>query len=356
MILKECFTDEFIESKAGTNVEKKKIYEKVVYAFCLLEKLSNLKLDFVFKGGTSLMLLLEEFNRFSVDIDILMAKCHIQNIDEVILKLKDDIFIEVEEDLRKPSEIIKKHYKFYFKSIYAKDEKLSYVLLDIVFDDLKYKDVSSFEIASHYIKVTYPLLKVKIPSIDEMIGDKLTAFAPKTIGILYKQKSPFVSKNIEIVKQLYDVSKLLNKMTNLENVKNTYDKVAEVQRKNRLLEISNEECLYDSINACKLIISQGKFGGTIEEYNQLMKGYEGFKDFVINRFEYAEFLKCATLVYILCIKLLYNIEFTEEEKPINSFVGRRYKLILMSIGEELYGELMKAIFVENSIVLEKKAS
>lgn len=74
MILKECFTDSFIESRAGTNIHKKRIYEKVVHAFYLLEKLSNENIEFVFKGGTSLMLLINELNRFSVDIDILMNK------------------------------------------------------------------------------------------------------------------------------------------------------------------------------------------------------------------------------------------------------------------------------------------
>ncbi len=39
MVLQKCFTDEFISSKVGNNLEKKKIYEKVVYAFYLLEKL-----------------------------------------------------------------------------------------------------------------------------------------------------------------------------------------------------------------------------------------------------------------------------------------------------------------------------
>ena len=58
MILKECFTDEFIASHAGNNIDKKRIYEKVVHAFYLLEKLANTVLPFIFKGGTSLMLLL----------------------------------------------------------------------------------------------------------------------------------------------------------------------------------------------------------------------------------------------------------------------------------------------------------
>lgn len=69
---KECFTNEFIEERAGTNIHRKRTYEKVVHAFNLLERLARENIDFIFKGGTSLMLLLNEFNRFSVDIDILM--------------------------------------------------------------------------------------------------------------------------------------------------------------------------------------------------------------------------------------------------------------------------------------------
>lgn len=356
MILKECFGDDFIKSKAGNNIEKKKIYEKVVYAFCLLEKLAKLDIDFVFKGGTSLMLLLDEFNRFSIDIDILMEKSFKANIDDKILSLNDDVFLKIEPDERRMTEIIKKHYKFYYKSIYSKDDCLSYILLDIVFDDLKYNGLRVATIESNFVKTSDPLLKVKIPSIDEMIGDKLTAFAPKTIGILYKQRSALFSKNIEIIKQLYDVSKLMNKISNINTVKSTYCKVANIQRKNRLLDVNNEECLNDSINACKLIISEGKVGGTTEEYNQLKKGYEGFKNFIVGKFEYSDFIKCAVRVYILFIKLLYNQEFTEEEKPKNCFIGRRSKLIMMSVGKGLYEELMKAIYVENNYILDMEVS
>ncbi len=45
-----------------------------------------------------------------------------------------------------------------------------------------------------------------------MLGDKLTAFAPNTIGILYKRPNQFFSKHVEIIKQLYDVAKLYDKM------------------------------------------------------------------------------------------------------------------------------------------------
>lgn len=60
------------------NIEKRKVkadpllVEKNIHAFHLLEKLIEIELDFVFKGGTALILLLDKPIKFSIDIDISM--------------------------------------------------------------------------------------------------------------------------------------------------------------------------------------------------------------------------------------------------------------------------------------------
>lgn len=348
MIKIECFTNEFIEEKAGTNIHRKRTYEKVVHAFYLLERLARENINFIFKGGTSLMLLLNEFNRFSVDIDILMDKGQETNITEIIMGYEDEVFIKIEEDKRKPADIIKKHFKFYYNSIYLNTENdMPYVLLDIVFDEFKYSNLQSVAIESHFIKTTNPLLQVKIPSIDEMLGDKLTAFAPNTIGILYRRTNQFYSKHVEIIKQLYDISKLYDNMKNIEIVKETYHNVADVQIKNRGLFITQDECLKDSIEACKLLLTEGKTGGSLEDYFILKKGYEGFKNFIVHDFKFQELLVMASKVYILCINILYGRLSDEEAKPVNTFIGKKYKYIRQNIGVDLYRQLMKACEEEN---------
>jgi len=74
MIREKCFTDEWLggfkKQKDHRRIDKI-ILEKMIYALNLLERLKNNGLDFIFKGGTSLLLLLEEGNRFSIDIDII---------------------------------------------------------------------------------------------------------------------------------------------------------------------------------------------------------------------------------------------------------------------------------------------
>lgn len=349
MILQKCFTDEFITSRAGKDIYKKKIYEKVVYAFYLLEKLANLNYDFVFKGGTALMLLLNTFNRFSVDIDILTNPKNEHGICDDVYNFKDDRFLRVEEDRRKPVDIIKRHFKFYYKSIYDinNESEESYVLLDIVFDDVQYTGLIKHKINSHFVEIDNPYLEVSIPSIDEMLGDKLTAFAPKTIGILYKRPNEYRSKHVEIIKQLYDISKLYDSMNDIEVVKETYKMVAAVQIKNRNLNINYKDSLVDTINTCKLIITQNKKGTDNDNYAILKKGYEGFKHFTVHNFMFQELINSAVKTYILSISILYDDELNIEEKPINTFIGRDWKYVLQSVGKELYSLLMRSCYIEN---------
>lgn len=50
------------------------LLEKTIGALYLLENLVNEGLEFIFKGGTSLVLLLNDLKRFSVDVDIITRR------------------------------------------------------------------------------------------------------------------------------------------------------------------------------------------------------------------------------------------------------------------------------------------
>lgn len=89
MIKEHCFTDEWLEGfrkqKDHRRIDKI-ILEKMIYALHLLEQLKSNGLDFVFKGGTSLVLLIEEGNRFSIDIDII-SKTKRKELESILLKV-----------------------------------------------------------------------------------------------------------------------------------------------------------------------------------------------------------------------------------------------------------------------------
>lgn len=73
MIDKKCFTTEWIAQKSiELNYSDKNLIEKVIRAFALLDMLASSGCPFHFKGGSSLMLLLNDStHRLSIDIDIM---------------------------------------------------------------------------------------------------------------------------------------------------------------------------------------------------------------------------------------------------------------------------------------------
>lgn len=69
MIKEHCFTEEWLNGFKKQKDHKridKIILEKMIYALHLLEQLKANGLDFIFKGGTSLVLLLEGFNPYGI--------------------------------------------------------------------------------------------------------------------------------------------------------------------------------------------------------------------------------------------------------------------------------------------------
>jgi len=73
MISERTYSKEHINSiKAKYKNLDISIIERTIFALELLESLVKVKLPFVFKGGTSLLLLLDESYRLSTDIDILV--------------------------------------------------------------------------------------------------------------------------------------------------------------------------------------------------------------------------------------------------------------------------------------------
>ena len=72
MLSKNNFTEEHIRSLQTESRRDPLLLERCVYAFGLLEAITIVGMPFVFKGGTSLMLLLEHPLRLSTDIDIIV--------------------------------------------------------------------------------------------------------------------------------------------------------------------------------------------------------------------------------------------------------------------------------------------
>ena len=173
------------------------LIERALYAFGLLEALRKTGMPFCFKGGTSLMLLLETPLRLSTDIDILVEPG--TDVDKYISKASMIFpFLNKTEDIRKGrNRIVKRHFKFTYYSPLRNTE--FYILLDVVFAHLPYAKTIRKEIRNNLLRTEGDNLSVDIPSPECLLGDKLTAFAPHTTGILLGSGC-----ELEIAKQLFD--------------------------------------------------------------------------------------------------------------------------------------------------------
>ena len=286
MIRQNSHTKEWIDSfrtKPGFNKSDPSLIEKMIKAFSMLEVLQMSGLNFVFKGGTSLILLLENANRFSIDIDISITEER-KYIETILSRIcTQSIFNKWDLDVKRSYKegLPKAHYKLYYNSVYntnPKNENANYVLLDIIYEEAVYPELKEIEIKTAWLDTEEPYIKVKIPSIHSVLGDKLTAFAPNTTGILYQS-----NKQVEIIKQLFDVSFLIDEVTSPQEVLESFVKTAEKEIKYRGLEIDRTEILDDIFNTAMVIAKREKnTGDNIAKYKEITEGLRNIRNFIIS--------------------------------------------------------------------------
>lgn len=296
--------------------KKKKIdpilCEKMIRALGLLEQLVINNLQFVFKGGTSLILLVDEPQRFSIDIDINTeeSKEKLSNILKAICL--NDLFKRFEENKRPNRGIPKTHFKFYYDSVINGRE--NYILLDVLFDKHSYPKVIKTPIKSFWIDTDDKITKVDTPSIDSILGDKLTVFAPNTTGIKYQ-----IGKSMEIMKQLFDIGRLFDHFEDLKIVATSFKNIAKNELDYRKSADTADDVLHDVIDI-SLIVSQfpGGFKSDSSELIELIDGLKRFKGFPIDfAFRADDAILSAAKAAYLAVKIL-NKDFTEIEKFSNT--------------------------------------
>lgn len=252
MLTRDNFTEKHIRELQNKSRRDPSLIEKTLYAFGLLEAITRVEMPFIFKGGTCLMLLLEYPQRLSTDIDIIVEP----GIDvEAYIERASKIFpfISFEEQVRVgKNNIEKRHFKFKYES--PVNGKYFYILLDVVYEENYYERIVECEIKNELLLTELEGMKVRVPSIECILGDKLTAFAPHTVGIPLR-----VGKDMEVMKQMYDVSTLIDVFENFEEVKNTYNRIVQSEIGYRGIDVTSKECLLDTFEAALCIVARGKY-------------------------------------------------------------------------------------------------
>ena len=256
------------------------LVEKVIRALLLVEGLAKQKLPFVFKGGTALMLLMNSTKRLSIDIDIILPEA-LGNLDELLDTVANEQgFIRKELQYRNAHTKIKKeHYKFFYTPLHKSKAEEESILLDILYEEVNYLNVIQLPILSDFIPITFEPILVGVPCLEDILGDKLTAFAPNTTGIPYFKSDD--SMSMEIIKQLYDIGNLFDTVDNLDIIKATFMRFAVTELSYRDIHNFNEADVIEDIFHTSLCIATRGADGK-GDFAQLQLGIQRVGRFIFS--------------------------------------------------------------------------
>ena len=277
MIQKETYLlDNIQRIKDKYNLDPELI-QRAIFALGLVETLVVVGTEFIFKGGSSLMILNETPKRLSTDVDILVEPDY--DIESFINKASSIFpFISFEESKRKTNKTIsKKHFRIKYAS--PRTDREVTVIVDVLFANNRYKKIEKRPIKNDLLICSGEDIFVKTPSVEEMLADKLTAFAPHTIGVNFFNENFSNDKRLEVIKQFYDVSNLFDVAHDFKLVKETYIEAANEEISFRDINSNYMDCLLDSFNSALTILSWGRFYN--EDFNNYVDGIKKIESHIV---------------------------------------------------------------------------
>jgi predicted nucleotidyltransferase component of viral defense system len=270
------------------------LLEKMCYALHLAELLKAEGLDFIFKGGTSLILLLDFPERFSIDIDII-TEAKQEEIEAILERItQKSVFQSFSLDTKRSYQegVPKAHYKLLFEG--KKTSKGdNQILLDILFEKNPYPHIQNISAQKlGWLTHSDPKVELRLPSIESITGDKLTAFAPNTTGIPHNE-----GKSTEIIKQMFDLGNLLEKVQDLQELEQAYKTIVHKEIEYRaLINVSYQDVLKDTFQTCVEVVKESNI--------DLKRAIQHFKNWTVLGFTRDDAFESSGKIAYLVAKML----------------------------------------------------
>ena len=156
MISTESFSKEWIVRRSEElGYNNKQLLEKVIRAFALLEMLVDAGAPVIFKGGSSLLLILKDtLNRLSIDVDVICPpgvdiRGYLKNLEEHgFLSI---IPVRTEHGGK---DLPASHFKSFYEVVFGgKDDEESFIRLDVLYEENPYSNTRLLSIDSPFFKL-----------------------------------------------------------------------------------------------------------------------------------------------------------------------------------------------------------
>ena len=279
MIKKECFEKEWIDKVCSSHkFRHPELVEKVIRAFSLLEMLVKEGCPLTFKGGTSLLLILgEKARRLSIDIDVLCPPG--TDIEKYLQNCEKYGFTDCKAIRRKNrnGNVPKGHYKSFFEVVYS-DQIEDSVLLDVLYEDNHYHQIEEKPLSHPFINTDDNETIIRVPSVADMLGDKLTAFAPNTCGVPYYKGTH--NSTINVAKQIHDVGRLFDAVEDIDTTAKTFKSIAVVELASYRGKGDDLGIVYEDIrNSALALATRGKADPN-HDFELLVEGVDKLKSHI----------------------------------------------------------------------------
>lgn len=292
MISTDSFSKEWINQRSTElNYKDKSLLEKVIRAFSLLEMLVDAGAPIIFKGGSSLLLILKDsLNRLSIDVDVICPpgesiQPYLKNLDAH--GFTNIIPVRTEHGGKHlPASHYKSFYELTFGTEQADD---AFIRLDVLHEENPYTHTQILPIVSPFLKQEGVPLMVSVPTKEDILGDKLTAFGPNSIGIPYykEDRDGNIRRcSLEIIKQLFDISRLFEVVEDFSDTYKSFLKVSKVELGYRGMSGQIDRFYNDVRESALCLSTRGQIGdGRFEEFQD---GIIRIKNFMYQRNYYIE--------------------------------------------------------------------
>jgi hypothetical protein len=193
------FSRDHYEARSG--LAPSHLCELVVHCLEVVGQLAHRGLDFRFKGGNSLLVLLSDPQRFSIDVDIVTTESK-ERLHELVEAIVTECPPFTRWEARSPRTkpwLPMISFKLHFDSVYRPEED-AYVMLDCVLEPAPYPGERRVVRCGDIYRSE---VEVEVPSVSGLIGDKLLTLGPATLGIPLGK-----NKEAHRLKHVFDLSLL----------------------------------------------------------------------------------------------------------------------------------------------------
>jgi len=266
---KDFFSKEHIVSnRFHTSSE---LAEQAVHCLELVSELSDAGLDYQFKGGNSLLLILDTPQRFSIDVDI-ATDAAIDEVETILTGIieKYGIFSrwEKRQHKTKPWIALSSYYCYYNSKVSSNDD--TNIMLDVQLNKSPYR-CERKRVVCGSLYESDNLVTLPLPA--SIIGDKLLTLGPKTLGIPVGK-----GKGAQRLKHVFDVSQLLAMEPSLEGIRESFQQCLDFENSLQKRTLAMSTVIRDTLVNCYSVVHYSEPPGNVCD-SLLQEHREGLQPF-----------------------------------------------------------------------------